>query len=116
VTDHQTQRFDQGAAAAAQVLQDQAAVPFPDPAVREQMFWFYVGVQAAGEYGCETPDDFEAFVLGVATRAPASAGVQAVDAIRQAAQRADNEGNQQRAKGLYDAISVLAAHGILSTE
>jgi hypothetical protein len=114
VTDNQTQRFKQGEAAASEVLQDHAMVPFPDPTVREQVFWFFVGVRAADQYGCNTPEDFEAFVLGVGGRAPASAGAHAVDAIREAAQRADNRGDHQHAKGLYDAISVLAAHGIVS--
>lgn len=68
--DGPTQRFYQGAAAANRVIDEHAAVEFPDHEARVAMFWFYVGALAAGEYECTTSEDFGSFVRGANTRAP----------------------------------------------
>lgn len=68
--DNKTQRFYQGAAAAARVETEHAVVEWPDHEARVSMFWFYVGALAAGEYECTTSEDFTGFALGAQTRAP----------------------------------------------
>jgi hypothetical protein len=65
-----TKRFYQGVASATEVQEAHKDVPFPDFQTRDRMFWFYVGVMAAGEHGCRTETDLTNFVQGVATRAP----------------------------------------------
>jgi hypothetical protein len=68
--DNKTTRFYQGVTAATKVLDEHADVEFPDQQTRVSVFWFYAGALAAGEYGCETADDFALFVQGATTRAP----------------------------------------------
>lgn len=65
-----TQRFFQGVSAASQVNEAHADLDFPDHETQAKMFWFYVGVLAAGEHGCESQEDFTPFTLGANTRAP----------------------------------------------
>lgn len=65
-----TKRFYQGVASADEVQKAHAAVDFPDFQTRDRMFWFYVGVMAAGEHGCRTEDELTNFVRGAALRAP----------------------------------------------
>lgn len=65
-----TKRFYQGVASATEVMKAHKDVDFPDFQTRDRMFWFYVGVMAAGEHGCRTESDLTNFVQGVATRAP----------------------------------------------
>lgn len=68
--DSKSQRFYQGAAAAARVEEEHAAVEWPDHEAKVAMFWFYVGALAAGEFECTAQEDFTGFVLGAQTRAP----------------------------------------------
>lgn len=68
--DSKSQRFYQGAAAAARVEAEHAEVEFPDHEAKVAMFWFYVGALAAGEFECSTQEDFTGFVLGADTRRP----------------------------------------------
>lgn len=65
-----TKRFMQGAQAAQKVLDAHKDAEFPDAQVRSNVFWFYVGALAAGEYEITEQDDFGDFVMGAATRAP----------------------------------------------
>lgn len=66
------QRFYQGVSAGSKILEAHKDVKFPDETTRRELFMFYAGALAAGEHGCTTTEDFEAFLLGVATRAPQS--------------------------------------------
>lgn len=65
-----TQRFYQGAAVGDKVTTAHADLPFPDHKSRLALFYFYAGALAVGEYGCKTNEDFEPFLVGLATRAP----------------------------------------------
>lgn len=68
--DPHTVKFHQGAAAASRVIEAHSDTEFPTFGSRLSAFWFYVGALAAGEYGCESSDEFGAFMLGAATRKP----------------------------------------------
>jgi hypothetical protein len=68
--DDRTKRFYQGAATGSKVIAAHADVDFPDEQTRVKMFFFYAGVLAVSEHECRTSEDFDAFVLGLATRAP----------------------------------------------
>lgn len=65
-----TKRFYQGVASASEVIEAHKDVDFPDFQTRDRMFWFYVGVMAAGEHGCRTESELTNFVRGAALRAP----------------------------------------------
>jgi hypothetical protein len=65
-----TKRFYQGVASADEVTTAHADVDFPDFQTRERMFWFYLGVMAAGEHGCRTEDELTNFIRGAVLRAP----------------------------------------------
>lgn len=65
-----TKRFYQGVSAGSQVTDAHASTEFPNDEVRVNLYWFYVGALAAGEYECESAEDFTGFILGAQTRAP----------------------------------------------
>ena len=65
-----TQHFLQGVAAGNQVRQAHQDIQFPSPQVRLNLFWFYVGALATGEFGISEEDEFSNFILGATTHAP----------------------------------------------
>lgn len=68
--DERTKRFYQGVAVGTQVLDAHADVDFPDEQARLALFYFYAGALAVADHKCSTSEDFEGFLLGLATRAP----------------------------------------------
>lgn len=68
--DPPTKRFYQGVAVGQKVLDAHADLPFPDDASRLALFYFYAGALAVADHECSTNEDFEPFLLGLATRAP----------------------------------------------
>lgn len=70
--DNTTKRFYQGVAAAARVREAHASTLHATRQAKSDLFWFYVGALASGEYGCESSEDFTGFILGANTRAPAN--------------------------------------------
>ena len=72
--DNRTKRFYQGVVTGSKVTEAHADVTFPDERTRLALFYFYAGVLAADDHECRTQEDFEPFLLGLATRAPQEVG------------------------------------------
>lgn len=68
--DARTTRFYQGVATGSRVRKAHSVIDFYDDRARLALFYFYAGALAASEHGCRTNEDFEPFLLGLATRAP----------------------------------------------
>ena len=69
--DGRTLRFFQGVSAGQRVRDAHEAVTVGKPVqTRRDLFWFYVGALAGGEFGCTEADEFAQIIAGASTRAP----------------------------------------------